>query len=200
MFIDGPIGRWDVEALLWLNGLVGRWGFLDGLMKLLVSDYLIPVTITLALLALWFAGRDEATRYRYQIGVFVALSTMGCTSWATQEVSQVAERARPFLDHDVDLQLFYPATDFSFPSNSVAAVFGIAAGVFGAHRKLGLAMFALGAMLGFARVYAGVHYPIDVVAGALIGPVIAILVYQFRKVIEPLPTWFIKTARIFHLA
>ncbi len=199
MFIDGPIGRWDVEAFLWLNSLVGRSDFLDGLIELLVSDYLIPVTMALGLVALWFAGRDEASRYLNQIGVFVALSTMGLTSWAVQEISLVAERARPFLDHDVSL-LFYEATDFSFPSNSVAAVFGIAAGVFGANRKLGLAMFALGAMLGFSRVFAGVHYPIDVIAGALIGPMIALLVYQFRKIIEPMPTWFIKTARIFHLA
>ena len=198
MFIDGPIGRWDVEAFLWLNSLVGRSDFLDGLIELLVSDYLIPVTMALGLVALWFAGRD-ASRYLNQIGVFVALSTMGLTSWAVQEISLVAERARPFLDHDVSL-LFYEATDFSFPSNSVAAVFGIAAGVFGANRKLGLAMFALGAMLGFSRVFAGVHYPIDVIAGALIGPMIALLVYQFRKIIEPMPTWFIKTARIFHLA
>ena len=199
MFIDGPIGRWDVEAFLWLNSRVGRSDFLDGLIELLVSDYLIPVTMALGLVALWFAGRDEASRYRSQIGVFVALSTMGLTSWTVQEISLAAERARPFLDHDVSL-LFYEATDFSFPSNSVAAVFGIAAGGFGANRKLGLAMFALGAVLGFSRVFAGVHYPIDVIAGALIGPVIALLVYQFRKIIEPIPTWFIKTARIFHLA
>ena len=199
MFMNGPIGRWDVEAFLWLNGQVGRSDFLDGLIELLVSDYLIPVTMAIGLLALWFAGRNKATRYRYQIGVFVALSTMGFTSWAVQEISVVAERARPFLDHDVNL-LFYEATDFSFPSNSVAAVFGIAAGVFGANRKLGIAMFGLGAVLGFSRVFAGVHYPVDVVAGAMIGPVIAVLVYQFRKIIEPLPTWFIKTARMFHLA
>lgn len=199
MFIDGPIGRWDVDAFLWLNGHVGRWEAFDRVIEWLVSDYLIPVSLALGLVALWFAGRDQATRYRYQVGIFVALSTMGFTSWAVQGISNVAERARPFLDHDVNL-LFYQPTDFSFPANSVAAVFGIAAGVFGANRKLGLAMFVLGAVLGFSRVYAGVHYPSDVIAGALLGLVIAVLVYQLRKLIEPLPTWFVKTARLFHLA
>ena len=199
MIIKGPIGHWDVDAFLWVNGLVGRWGVLDRLVEWLVSDYLIPVSVALALVALWFAGRDRATRYRYQIGVFVALAAMGFTSWAVQEVSLATERARPFLDYEVNL-LFYRPTDFSFPSNSVAAVFGIAAGVFGANRKLGTAMFALGAVLGFSRVFAGVHYPTDVIAGALIGVVIAVLTYQLRKVVEPVPTWFVKTARIFHLA
>ena len=199
MIIKGPIGHWDVDAFLWINGLVGRWGVLDRLVEWLVSDYLIPVSVALALVALWFAGRDRATRYRYQIGVFVALAAMGFTSWAVQEVSLATERARPFLDYEVNL-LFYRPTDFSFPSNSVAAVFGIAAGVFGANRKLGTAMFALGAVLGFSRVFAGVHYPTDVIAGALIGVVIAVLTYQLRKVVEPIPTWFVKTARIFHLA
>ncbi len=199
MIIEGPIGHWDVDAFLWINGLVGRWGVLDRSVEWLVSDYLIPVSVALALVALWFAGRDRATRYRYQIGVFVALAAMGFTSWAVQEVSVATERARPFLDYEVNL-LFYRPTDFSFPSNSVAAVFGIAAGVFGANRKLGTAMFALGAVLGFSRVFAGVHYPTDVIAGALIGVVIAVLTYQLRKVVEPVPTWFVKTARIFHLA
>ena len=199
MIIEGPIGHWDVDAFLWINGLVGRWGLVDRLVEWLVSDYLIPVSLALALVALWFAGRDSATRYRYQIGVFVALAAMGFTSWAVQEVSLATERARPFLDHEVNL-LFYRPTDFSFPSNSVAAVFGIAAGVFGANRKLGTAMFILGVVLGFSRVFAGVHYPTDVIAGALIGVVIAVLTYQLRKIVEPVPTWFVKTARIFHLA
>ena len=199
MIIEGPIGHWDVDAFLWINGLVGRWGLVDRLVEWLVSDYLIPVSLALALVALWFAGRDSATRYRYQIGVFVALAAMGFTSWAVQEVSLATERARPFLDHEVNL-LFYRPTDFSFPSNSVAAVFGIAAGVFGANRKLGTAMFTLGVVLGFSRVFAGVHYPTDVIAGALIGVVIAVLTYQLRKIVEPVPTWFVKTARIFHLA
>ena len=130
---------------------------------------------------------------------FAALATMGFTSWAVQEISEAAERARPFLEHDVNL-LFYRPTDFSFPANSVAATFGIAAGTFGAIRRLGAAMFGLSAVLGLSRVLAGVHYPADVIAPALIAPVIAFLVYRFRRVLEPLPTWFIKTARLFHLA
>ncbi len=182
-----------------LNGLAGRWDLLDGLFRWLVSDYLIPVSAALSLIALWFAGRDPGTRYRYQIAVFVALAAMGLTSWAAQEISQITERARPFLEHDVHL-LFYRPTDFSFPSNSVGAVFAIAGAVFGVNRRLGSALLALGAVLGLCRIVAGVHYPTDVIAGALLGVVLAAVTYQLRRLIEPIPTWFVKTARIFHLA
>ena len=199
MFADGAALWWDVDGLLRLNALAGRWDLLDGLFRWLVSDYLIPVSLALALIALWFAGRDRATRYRYQIAVFVALSAMGLTSWAAQEISEVTERARPFLDRDVHL-LFYRPTDFSFPSNSVGAVFAIAGAVLWVNRRLGAAMLALGAVLGLSRIVAGVHYPTDVIAGALLGIAMAALTYQLRRVVEPIPTWFVKAARILHLA
>ena len=194
MLFEGLLWRWDVEIFLWINSLAGTWPALDNVIEWLVSDYLIPVSVALSLVGLWFAGKETSIRYKYQIAVFIALATMAVASWAVQEISVATERSSPFLDHEVNL-LFYRPTDFSFPSNSVAAVFGIAAGVFGGNRKLGVSMFILGAILGFSRVYAGVHYPIDVITGALLGIVIATLMYQFRKLIEPIPTWFMMRHR-----
>ena len=55
-------------------------------------------------------------------------------------------------------------------------------------------------LYGFARVYAGVHYPLDIVAGALIGAVMTVLVFKLRDLLEPLLTWVIKAARILCLA
>ena len=96
--------------------------------------------------------------------------------------------------------LFYKPTDFSFPSNSVAACFGIAAVVSTFNKKLGLSMFLFVGILAFSRVYVGVHYPSDVIMGAIIGILSIIPVYLLRKIMEPMPTCFIKIARIFRLA
>ena len=63
----------DEAVLLWLNGYVGRSSVLDGLMDVLVSDYLVPVLLSLALLALWFHGDSDADRLRNQL-VSVAVS------------------------------------------------------------------------------------------------------------------------------
>ena len=165
----------------------------------MVSDYLIPVSLGLALIGLWFVEGDRATRQRHQIGVFVALSAMAASSLAVSVVNSLYFRPRPFVDHDVTL-LFYQPTDSSFPANAMAAVVGLAAGVWGVNRKLGTVLLIGVGLYGFARVNAGVHYPTDIVAGALIGCVMAFVMFQVRDLLEPLPTWVIKAARIICLA
>ena len=191
----------DEKVFFWINGLAGRFSVLDKVIEWVVSDYLIPVGLALALVGLWFAGRDMLTRQRNQIGVFVALSSMGFSSLAVFVINTAYFRPRPFDGHPGEVtQLFYPPTDSSFPANAMAAAFGIAAGVWGVNRRLGTVLLIGASLYGFARVYAGVHYPLDIIAGALIAFVVTFLVFKLRDLLEPLPTWVIKAARIFCLA
>ena len=58
----------------------------------------------------------------------------------------------------------------SFPSGHTYTVFAIAISVYlYGHKRLGLILFALAIMVAIARIGAGLHYPSDVVAGALLG-------------------------------
>ena len=49
----------------------------DGAARLAASDYLAPATLAFALIVLWFGERDAEVRLRRQVGVFVALFSMG---------------------------------------------------------------------------------------------------------------------------
>ena len=173
--------------------------FLDKVAQWVVSDYLVPVSLALALVALWFIEPDRVVRQRHQIGVFAALTAMGLASLAVFSFNALYFRPRPFDTVDVTL-LFYRPTDSSFPSNAVAAVFGIAAVVWGVNRRLGTALLVASGLYGLARVYVGVHYPLDVLAGALIGIAVAFLVLKLRDLIMPLLVWVIKAVRIICLA
>ena len=178
---------------------MGTVPFLDRVAQWVVSDYLIPVGLALALVALWFVEPDRIARQRHQIGVFAALTAMGLASLAVFSLNALYYRPRPFETLDVTL-LFYRPTDSSFPSNAVAAVFGIAAAVWGVNRRLGASLLIAAGLYGLARVYAGVHYPLDVIAGALIGIVGSYVVFKLRDLIMPVLVWVIKAARILCLA
>ncbi len=157
----------DAAIVRFLNAGVGEFPLLDVLMEALVSDYLVPVAGSLALLGFWFSG-DAASRPLNQAAVMTAAAAIGAANIVTSFIASAVGRSRPFADHDLNL-LFYEPTDPSFPSNSAAVGFALATPIFLRRPALGAALYALAFLWGFSRVYAGVHYPSDVLGGALIG-------------------------------
>ena len=189
----------DEQLFLWLNSGVGKAPLFDQLVRYLVSDYLVPVAALMVLLGLWFAGNSATERIRIQIGIFVALVAMALSSLAVFIVNAFYSRPRPYVVHDVEL-LFYQPTDSSFPSNPIAVTFAIAVGVWFINRRLGIALMAVIAAYAFARVYSGVHYPLDVAASMAIGTVVAVAVLVAERLVRPILKAAIRLARLFCLA
>lgn len=78
-------------------------------------------------------------------------------------------RDRPFWVNDTVQLLVSAPKDFSFPSGHTQASFVSAAAIWMNHRKWGTAAFILAALIAFSRLYLYVHFPTDVLAGAVIG-------------------------------
>ncbi|MEK7611847.1 MAG: phosphatase PAP2 family protein [Patescibacteria group bacterium] len=57
----------------------------------------------------------------------------------------------------------------SFPSSHAVIMFGVAMAIFFVHKKWGAIFLGLAALVALARVMAGVHWPLDILAGAIIG-------------------------------
>ncbi|MCE2462683.1 MAG: phosphatase PAP2 family protein [Dehalococcoidia bacterium] len=189
----------DKEIVLWLNQWAGRYALLDKVERLIVSDYFIPVLAALFLVFVWFAGRDARQRDAHQRAVLRALIAVGFANLTVLILNQHYFRERPFVEYELTL-LFYPPTDSSFPANPAAVTFAMASGMWQGSRKLGAFLYGLAALWGLSRIYAGVFYPSDVVAGALIGVAISYLVAVGLRLIEPLPTLVLRGARTLHLA
>jgi undecaprenyl-diphosphatase len=86
-------------------------------------------------------------------------------------------RPRPFAEMGV--RPLYPhSASSSFPSGTVAVVAAVAAVAFFAWPALGRVLAAATAMVAFGCVYAGVHYPSDVAAGAVAGAAAAALTWR----------------------
>jgi undecaprenyl-diphosphatase len=89
-------------------------------------------------------------------------------------------RPRPFTTHPLRV-LLYHNTDSAFPSNAATLAFALSFAVLFYNRKLAYIMLALSLFLGFARVSAGVHYPLDISGGILLGLSAAC----FSRLLEP---------------
>ena len=84
-------------------------------------------------------------------------------------------RPRPY----VALRIPHLLSDsaYSFPSGHTIFLFALAVAVYGIHKKFAYWLFAAGVLIGAARVAAGVHYPSDILGGAVLGTLTGYLVF-----------------------
>jgi len=95
---------------------------------------------------------------------------------ATQAIKVIFPRNRPFLKNgEQPLTLTVPQ-DSAFPSSHTAIAFSLAVTFFLHSKKLGIVYLVLALLIGLARVVGNVHYPSDIIAGAIVGTVVAYMI------------------------
>lgn len=104
-------------------------------------------------------------------------------------LKQMVRRDRPFVSYATTIDAWVNETGFSFPSGHSTGAFALAAGLVLQYPYWYVAIpsyvFAVG--VGISRIYAGVHYPSDVVVGALVGTAGAFLAAWLSKQLFPNP-------------
>lgn len=104
-----------------------------------------------------------------KVGIVMATSLVLEVLCCNLLLKPFVARLRP-CDVNTAVQLLIPRPDgFSFPSGHTGASFAAAAALFFGKNRMGAAAFVLAALIGFSRIYLYVHYPSDVLAGALLG-------------------------------
>ncbi len=89
-------------------------------------------------------------------------------------------RTRPYEVIDGLQRLIGPQGSHSFPSGHTASAFSCAVVIFlNIKKRYGIPVLTAAFLMGFSRLYVGVHYPTDVLCGALLGTIIAILVSYY---------------------
>ncbi len=166
-----------LETLLNLDG-----GFLLFLQESVRNPILDNIMIFITSLGnggmIWIAATivlliPKKTR---KAGIMSAVALLGSLIINNNIVKNIVQRPRPFVTF-TDLQIIIPTpSEFSFPSGHTSSSFAAAA-VFYRHlpKKLGLPAVILAGLIGFSRLYVGVHYPTDVIAGVLMGILLSYL-------------------------
>ena len=167
----------DWVLLSLLNGLAGHSTVFDAAVRMLINDYAVTTALVLVLLALWFSGTTQEQRQRNQQAVLSAVTSVFLANLFVKALNLVLYRPRPFASHEVTL-LFYRPSDSSFPSNAASVGVSIATAVWLFNRKAGMVLYVLAVLLTLARLCGGVHYPSDILAGALIGTLSALFIVR----------------------
>ncbi|CAI6017905.1 hypothetical protein PAECIP112173_00134 [Paenibacillus sp. JJ-100] len=88
-------------------------------------------------------------------------------------------RIRPYLALPDTITFRNPLTDHSFPSGHTTAIFSVTVPFMAAEPILFLTLLPVAVIVGFSRIYLGLHYPSDVLAGATIGTLVALATVAF---------------------
>jgi undecaprenyl-diphosphatase len=146
----------------------------------------IAPLLFVVLLAALFLARGKWRSRNARHGVVAAALGAGLALTLAKLISDAVARQRPFVDHPHAAHLFVKhAADYGFPSDHASGAFAIAVALLLRHRGAGLVALVMATLIGVGRVMIGVHYPSDIVAGAVLGTLSA-LVFWHPRVRGPL--------------
>ena len=100
----------------------------------------------------------------------------------------VGGRDRPFIANPEQDPLVGTPLDLSFPSGHAATSFAGATVLAFALPRFAVPLYALAVLIAWSRVYVGVHYPLDISAGAILGAAVGVLLVSLERH-RPLPRW-----------
>lgn len=96
-------------------------------------------------------------------------------------LKNLIQRQRPcWIDTNILLLIPNP-TDFSFPSGHTLASFEASIMILLHSKKWGIPAIILSILIAFSRMYLFVHFPTDILGGAILGTTISILVYYVSE-------------------
>ena len=142
-----------------------------------------------ALLAGLFLARGKWQSLNARHGVIAAGLAAALGLAIAHGITLVWDRPRPYDAHSGVHLFVAPSSDPSFPSDHATAAFAIAVSLFLRSRRVGAVALAMAVVLGLARVAVGAHYPSDVLGGALLGTMAALVLW-----LEPVRSWLNRLA------
>jgi undecaprenyl-diphosphatase len=165
----------DWRAYHAINTFVSHHTWLGSLFKAIETYGTILIGV--AAVALWLLARPGGDR-KWKLAAGSALTAAGVGLIINRIISTAWHRDRPFQTHHVE-HLWGPRkTDASFPSDHSSAAFAIAVAVLLFDPLAGALFVVLAVLIAAGRVIVGEHYPGDVIGGAAIGTVAALVVVR----------------------
>ncbi len=169
----------DENILIWIENNI-RIDVLNPIIKAFTSlgnMGLIWIIVAIILLC------NKSTR---KIGVYTTLAIFFSIIATNLTLKLIIQRPRPYVTMNNFIPLLYSSDPNSFPSGHTSTAF--AAGIVWLKlisvKSLKAVAVVQALLMGLSRMYVGVHYPSDVLMGALVGTLCAVIALKVEKLAQ----------------
>ena len=162
----------DLYLFQQINNLAGQWGLLDGL-GIFLAKYFGYILVVSVFFIFW--PRLKIIFQSFLAGILARFGIVELIRWFWP-------RPRPFIENQVNL-LIDKINQSAFPSGHTAFFFALSTVIFLYNKKAGIGFFIASFLIGIARIFCGVHWPSDILAGIGVGLLSGWLIIKiFRKI------------------
>ncbi len=176
----------DTSVFLFFNGMHAP--FFDRFMMLFTGRFIwIPMYAAILLVLLRTHGYKSAGIYVLGIALAITLTDQTCATY----IRPIVERMRPSnLENPLSALTIvvddYRGGDYGFPSCHSANSFALATfiALMFPRRKMVMFIFGWALLNSYTRLYLGVHYPGDLLVGAVIGSGFGFLCYRLARLLD----------------
>jgi len=165
--------NFDYYLFQLINNLAGHYKWLDdlGIFFAAYSQYFFGAGIIIFML---FKKEKAVFWKNFKITAYF-FGTAIVSRFVFGEIIKLAvNRSRPFEIHQVTQILPYDVGQ-SFPSGHMAFFFAFSTAVYLYNKKVGIICYIVSFLMGIARIYTGVHYPLDILGGMILGVLVGLL-------------------------
>jgi len=161
----------DITIFRWFNSWAGHSSFVDWTIIFLAEYlwYVMAGAVISLVLSTWFLRFRQYRKRHLELLYLALVSAFSARFVVAEVIKYIFNRPRPFAVLDGVQQLLQHSAGRSFPSGHASLAFAIAATVAFYYPKTSILFFIAAVNVGVARVIAGVHWPSDILGGALVG-------------------------------
>lgn len=172
--MDLMLERFNLSGFRLINDLAGQNVWLDRFM-IFAADKLGYLMI-IGILFLAWKNSDK---------IRVLVLTIGSAILArvvfVELIRYLFYNPRPYLALEKVNILMNHETSSSFPSGHATFFFALAFGVYLNDKRWGKIYFVLAALVGFARIFVSIHWPLDILVGAGLGIATTVLINYLKQ-------------------
>ncbi|WP_379132695.1 phosphatase PAP2 family protein [Paenibacillus sp. sgz500958] len=163
---------WERHLFQWINGRLHN-RYLN--FWLFYLTHIAGATSAIGInLLIWFFAPEP-----WRTTALQALIALAVSHIPVAIAKMLYPRMRPYLVLPGTNTFQNPLKDHSFPSGHTTAIFAFTVPYMAAQPALTFLLLPLACTIGFSRIYLGLHYPSDVLAGAVIGTSVAAATISF---------------------